>query len=267
MAAVPHQPGIGIRVGDPPIGDLAFRIIGARDSPRTGRTLIDRHVRPSVPARLARRRGGIEFPQLFAGPRIMGGDETELALALRAGAVGQDFAVRNEDSARGDFAVVGLGFPADLAGGGVERDQKAVRRGEIDHVLVDAEVLVTRRPWIDVLRIVPHVFPDQIAVGRVDSLHGAARRVHVHHAAIDHGRGLLRAGRQAPRPCHPQLTDILLVDLVERAEAMLVEGPADHQPVRWIRIRQHVVGDGLEIGNLRRSVRRDGAQQCGSKAG
>ena len=144
--------------------------------------------------------------------------------------------------------------------------REAVRRGEIDHVLEDAEILVPRRPRVDVLRIVAHVFPDQVAVGGVDRLHGAARHIHVHDAAIDDRRRFLRAGGQAARPGHAQLPDIVLVDLIERAVAMLVEGPADHQPVGGIGIGQHLLGDRLEIGGLRGGVRCGDAQQCGRKA-
>src|SRR5436190_23891065 len=60
--------------------------------------------------------------------------------------------------------------------------QDAVRGGKVDHVLVDAEALVARRTRIDALRIIAGIFPDQIAVGRIDRLNGCARREQIHDA-------------------------------------------------------------------------------------
>ena len=74
--------------------------------------------------------------------------------------------------------------------------------------------------------------------------------IHVHDAAIDDRRRFLRAGRQTARPGHAQLPDIALVDLVERAEALLVERAADHQPVGRIGIGQHLLGDRYELRDL-----------------
>ena len=53
--------------------------------------------------------------------------------------------------------------------------------------------------------------------------------------------------------------DIALVDLVERAEALLVEGAADHQPVGGIGICQHRLGDRLELADRGAICARAGA--------
>ena len=57
-------------------------------------------------------------------------------------------------------------------------------------------------------------------------------------------RGFLNAGGHAAGPHHAQGSDVRFVDLVERAVAPGVERAAPHEPVGWIGIFQHFVGDG-----------------------
>jgi hypothetical protein len=157
-------------------------------------------------------------------------------------------------------------FPAQLAGRGIEREQDAVGGGEVDHVLVDAEALVARRPWIDALRVFAGIFPDQIAIGGIDRLNRGAGREQIHDAAVDDRHRFLRAVRQTARPGHPQLADVAFVDLVERAEALLIERAVHHQPIarigigqRRLRHRNKALGEGTygESAPRHRSAQHD----------
>src|SRR5439155_1849463 len=188
-AAGTREPRVGIRIGDTPIDELAFGIVGAGQTPRTGRALFTRRVGPGVAARRARRGGGVEFPNFLAGFGVVRRDEAVLALGHFAGPAGNHFAVGDEHAARRLPAVVDHGLPTDRSGLGIEGDQDSVRRGKIDHVFVDADILVTRRLRIDALGVVALILPDQVAIGAVDRLHRGARHIHIDDAAIDDGRG------------------------------------------------------------------------------
>ena len=254
-AAVTCKPRVGIRVCDAPVEHFAFRIVGAGQPPWACRALVDRHIGPRVAAGLARRGGDVELPYLFARFSIVSGDKAILALILLAGPVRDHLAVSNQQTAGGLAAIIDLGFPAHLSGFGVERHQVTVGRSEIDHVLVDTKALVTRCRRRNALRIVALIFPNQIAVRGIDRLDAGAGHVKVHDAAINDRCRFLRAVRQPARPGHPQLADVVFIDLVERTEALLIEGAADHQPVGRIRIDQRFLGDRLEIRHLRGNLR------------
>ena len=184
----------------------------------------------------------------------MGGDEA--AGAGDAGAVADDLAV-GDDQAAGmlglGLELERLGLPAQLAGARVDRHHIAVGRGEIDHVLEDRRHLGARQvggPDLGrhVLGIIALVLPDLVAGGGVDGEQVGARLDHVHHAVV-HQRGrFLRARRQAARECDLQLGDVALVDLIERAVALLVIGAAELQPVGRRRIDQHLLRHRLVIG-------------------
>ena len=110
-----------------------------------------------------------------------------------------------------------------------------------------------------VLGIVARVFPDQLAVGGIECQHARARAHDVHDALGDDRHRLLSSRRHPARPHHLQLADIFPVDLVERAEALLIVGSIEHQPVARIRVGEHLARDRLEIGAL------GGKRQCGQK--
>src|SRR6266511_971779 len=143
---------IGIR--NAPIHDLPNWIVRARQAPRTGGALLDRQLAPRVATELARRGGHIKLPDLLACPRVVRGDETELALPLLARAVRDHLAVGNQESTGSHLSLVDLRLPAELPRLGVERDQESVGRAEINHVLVDAEALRAGSGRQDAARIV-----------------------------------------------------------------------------------------------------------------
>jgi hypothetical protein len=55
--------------------------------------------------------------------------------------------------------------------------------------------------------------------------------------------GFLHAVRKPSRPRETQSTDIRPVDLIERTEAMLIEGATDRQPIGRAGMGQHAIGD------------------------
>src|SRR6266436_3583253 len=100
-AAMTREPRVGIRVGDAPVQNLAFRIVGTGQAPRARGALFYRHIGPGVAAGLARRGRRIELPDFPAGPGVVRRDEAVLALALSAGAVRDDLAVGDQQAAGG----------------------------------------------------------------------------------------------------------------------------------------------------------------------
>src|SRR5690606_858031 len=65
----------------------------------------------------------------------------------------------------------------------------------------------------------------------------------VHDAAVDDRNHLDHAGRQRLAPDLLEARNVAFVDLIERAETLRIVSSAIHQPVRRIRIAQHLVGD------------------------
>ena len=146
VSVVPLQPRIGNRIGNRPVEYAAFRIVGTGQAPGRRDAPFRLDVAPAVAARLAGSGGVVELPQLLARARIVRGDET--AGACDAGAVADDLAV-SDDQATGmfglGFELEGLCLPAQFPGFCVDRDNIAVGRGEIDHVLEDGEGLGARQ--------------------------------------------------------------------------------------------------------------------------
>src|SRR5205085_12077815 len=78
----------------------------------------------------------------------------------------------------------------------------------------------------------------------------------VHHAVVDDGNALLIAGTELFLENLAQGTDVRAVDLLERAVALRIVGPAVHEPIFGRRIGQHVSGDASEFAR-RLGVDRD----------
>jgi hypothetical protein len=62
--------------------------------------------------------------------------------------------------------------------------------------------------------------------------------------------GFLHAVRKPSRPRETQSTDVRPVDLIERTEAMLIEGATDRQPIGRVGLGQHAIGDRSKRGLL-----------------
>ena len=98
----------------------------------------------------------------------------DVAVGARSitGAAGEDFVSKDERAGRETAGRLRL--PTDLAGSGIETNQVIVRRGEDDDVFKDTEGLRPCRATVGTL-----VFPDQVTVRRIESLHSRLR-----HAAL-----------------------------------------------------------------------------------
>ena len=166
---------------------------------------------------------------------------------------------------RVDPVVEDLRLPGQLAGRRIEGEDVIVRAGVDDVAAVDRHVAVglqqVRKDVLcDVLRHFAPVLPDQVARDGVDGLNDVTRVRHVEHPAVGQRRPLLAARPEGACPDHPQVADVLPVDLIERAVAPAVERPAPHQPVARRRVLQHRVGDRHKavVRRLRARPRRSG---------
>src|SRR5579872_1403309 len=94
--------------------------------------------------------------------------DVAIHMVAGAGPARNNLVARN-DGARNVAARVGLGFPAHLAGLGVERDQETVRRSGVDHVVPYADGFGARLTRL-IGGNLALVFPDEIAVGGIQSV-------------------------------------------------------------------------------------------------
>ena len=104
------------------------------------------------------------------------------------------------------------------------------------------------------------VLPDQIAGDGVDGLDGVAGVGDEHDAIVNDRRGLHRAGFKTACPDHLELTDIVGVDLVERAETIVVDSATVGEPVAVIGVCEHFVGHRRQIAYRALGKRRYGEQ-------
>ena len=205
--------------------------------------------RPGVMAGLAGPRDRVGAPQMLAGLRIPAVDE-EAGAELGAGNAGDDHAVGDERRPRHRVPVLELDrvlAPQLLAGLGVERDDVGVERGAEDLAVIDGGAAVDDAAADDarrLRRIFDLGFPDLLAGLGVDRHRGAVGG-DVEHALVDQRLGFFAAiVVEAVVPHRNQVLDVILVDLLERAEALQVVAHA-------------VVEDVVRVGGaLRQLVRR-----------
>ena len=108
---------------------------------------------------------------------------------------------------------------------------------------VDGQVLVLRDG------LPAGVVPEEVAGGGVEGLH-AAPAGHEHDAAAHEGRDLVGARLHRPGPDELEVAHIVPVDLVQRAVALAVQGPAPVDPVAVVRGQELLRHDGLEVRHL-----------------
>ena len=150
-------------------------------------------------------------------------------------------------SAGGGVLVLGAiadgGIPDDLAIAGVEGDQVRFVAGHENVIAVDRDAAHRRRARVGSVAILPN----ELAGLGVQGLQHLSGVVHIEHAVVDDGRGIVAQGvsiLHGPTPHLPQVVHVLRGDLIQRAEgAGLVIAP-DHQPIGRIRIAQHGIGHG-----------------------
>ena len=229
---------------------------------------------PRLVARLAGGRNRPPAPQLLARPRVVGGDDAGVRPAVRHAAPARERSPAADDRPRGlrrrvDPVVEDLRLPHLLAGLRVESEDVVVRAGVDDVAAVDGHVPVGLEQvgedvLLHVLRHLAPVLPDEVAGDGVDRLDDVARVRHVEHAPVGQRCPLLAARPERARPDHPQVADVVPVDLIERAVAPAVLRPAPHQPVAGRRVLQHGVGDGHEpvVRRLRAGASRPRETDC-----
>ena len=204
---------------------------------------------PGIAAGFAFERNRSKAPRFFAGLGVIGADETFLFAIRRAGVAAQSLnqpAFHRERAA--GVGVLAFGAVADgrvpnhLAVAGVERHQMRVAGGHENLVVVDRDAAHGGRGGIRAVAILP----DQLAGLRVQRLQHHAGVVHVQHAVVHDGRGLVAVARaflHGPTPHQTQIVDVLRGDLVQRAVVGGLVIAANHQPIAGIGIAQHGVGD------------------------
>ncbi len=164
---------------------------------------------------------------------------------LRAAVTNEHFAFHHTRRTRDGVAKVlvdGELFPDRLAGGGIERNEAAIQRAHVDLAVPSGDSTVghvTARVHTGFAGNLRVIRPDALACSRVEREHLAPRARDIHHA-IDHERGgLLHAMRRVEieRPREAELLHVLRVDLLQRAESLLVVSAAIAHPVRGILVR------------------------------
>ena len=145
------------------------------------------------------------------------------------------------------------------------RREPAVEHADVDLALVERGAAIDDVAAGDVVVLAMHfgvVLPQLLAGARVDRVGDAPRSGRIHHAVDDERRGFEAAvGRGLELPREAELGDVLVVDLIERAEALLVIVAAVRQPVlvaRLERSQRRVVHRRLLLGGSPRNAGDDG---------
>jgi hypothetical protein len=126
---------------------------------------------------------------------------------------------------------------------------QTVRRGVENNVLVNRQRFGPGRSGY-IRRDFSFVFPQQISAGGVERLDDGSRSHNIHDSPVNEGNGFRLPRSYASCPHHPELPDVLFMDLFEWTESLRVVCPAEHQPVFRPRILQHLLGDWHIILNL-----------------
>ena len=202
-------------------------------------------VLPGLAARVARLGHGVPSPDLFPGFRVEGrnpaprlriacavGDDD---LALGGDGRGKELLPAAELVGDGDHLV-----PDDFAGVAIDRDHAAIRKIRDDQVLPQRDASRARH-----VTLVLHARigdPHKLAAGRraeVDLVERAPPVGRVHHAVVDEGvdlvfrpvlPGVLQPAERH-RPDHPEVLDVVAIDLREFGIPCRSVVAVHHQPV------------------------------------
>ncbi len=141
-------------------------------------------------------------------------------------------------------------LPDWFPGCGIERDQPAIQRPNVNlsipnrdaaihHVATRVDVPLGRNLWVE--------RPDARASCGIHGKHFAPRGRKVHHAIDNQRRRFLPAvGIEIDIPGQPESIHSLVIDLFERAEALLAVRASIGKPVLWFGVCLHELG----IGNI-----------------
>ena len=205
-------------------------------------------------------RHGVEAPRELAGVRVVGGHVPAHAV-LGAAVADDDLAVGNPRRA-GDrvrlLLVDRRRLPRHLAALGVDRHQPPVEHADVHTPLVEGRAAVHDIAARQLVVLAVHlgvVFPQLLTGPRIDRVGDAPRPGGVHHAVDDQRRRLETAiGPGLERPGQAQGRSVGVVDLVKRAEALLVVVAPVRQPVLASRLHP---GQGSIVHGSRGLLRGD----------
>ena len=180
--------------------------IEARDHPRADvLPFLERDTAPALVPRLARRRDSAPAPQFFAGACVVRHDDAGVRPPTRRAAPARDDLAVGDDRAaalvrRIDPVVEDLGFPGELAGRRVEREDIVVAARINDLRAVNGQIPVqvgedTEHVVLEVVRADALIAPVEVTGRGVYRLDDVARVRHVEHAVVHEWRPLLQ-----PRP-------------------------------------------------------------------
>ena len=265
IVAGAHVAGPRAAVAGAPIGELGGGIEGTGDPHRHAAGL------PGIPgpglaAGFARRGDGVGLPRRFAAGRVERRHEAANA-ELAAGNPDHDLALGRQGREGHVVAapvVLHFGFPHDVSRHRVQGHEVAVRSGHEHQLAVERDAPVGGVHLREILRQIALVAPALLAARRVQRQQVVVRRGDEHRAVVDHRRRLMafaHAGGEGPQRL--QASDVLGVDLIQRAVALGIVGAPVHQPVLRRRIRQPRIGDGriLRTSKPRHDARHDDGER------
>ena len=254
VVAEPHVAvPVRSRVAGAPVDDVEVGVVGAGDPARRSAGA-PRVAGPGLVVRMVGAGNRPGPPDLVARRRVVRIDEA--ADAVLAARDARHHLVL-DDEGRGGLAVPrpvvgGLRVPHEVPRAGVDGDEVRVEGAHVEGVAQNrhaAVVAAAADAQVVGQRVV--IAPVLAPGGGVDGDH-VARRLGDEHHPVDHQRHRLRPVelRDLVGPLQLELADVAVVDLVEPAVALGVEGARVHQPVLGLvgRVQQTLPGDGRERG-------------------
>ena len=252
VVAEPHV-AVPVRAGvaGAPVDEVEVGVVGAGDPARRAAGA-PRLAGPGLVVGMVGAGNGPRAPREVAGRRVVGVDEAADA-ELAAGDARHDLAL--DDEGRGGLAVaravVGdLAVPHQVAGARVDGHEVRVEGAHVEGVAEDGHPAVVP-PAADAQVVGQGVVVAPVLApgGGVDG-DDVARRLGDEHHPVDHQRRRLGPVelRDLVGPLQLEPADVAVVDLVEPAVALGVEGARVHQPVLGLvgRVQQALPGDGRE---------------------
>ncbi len=262
IVAGAHVAGPRAAIAGAPVGQLGGGVEGAGDPHRHAAGLPG-ITRPGFAAGFPRRGDRVRLPRRFAAGRVERRHEAANA-ELAAGNPDHDLAFgrqRREGHVVAAPVVLHFGFPHDVSRRGVQGHEVAVRSGHEHQLAVERDAPIRGVHLREVLRQIALIAPTLLAARRIQRQQVVVRRGDEHGAVVDHRRRLMafaHAGGEGPQRL--QASDVLGVDLIQRAVALGIVGAPVHQPVLRRRIRQPRIGDGRILrrgGKRRQDARHD----------
>ncbi len=178
-----------------------------------------------------------EAPDLAAGVGVIS-SEIAARIIFRAAVSDHDESVHDARRARDRVSAIAIDrvdVPDGFSGGGIELDETAVQRADIDRALPHRDAAIGNiaagiaAPCARHLRIVS---PELLAGFRIQRPNLAPRSRDIHYAVRHHGRAFEAArGIGAEFPRHAEVLHRVAVDLRERRKALLGIGASVGKPI------------------------------------